>query len=524
MKRHRYEDIEFDGSFLFAERGKDEQLRFTRNERALLQLFTGNANKLLRREQILDAISHAGSDISDRNVDFLVNRLRSKLGDSARTPRFIATQYGEGYVWIAKPEAGAVEAFIVIGPCYGLADATTASLAEPVLSLFARALDTATGSKHRIVLKPDWRHGANSADAVSYGLEASLHADGERLHAAFVLRTGKTGAVLKGFRSGFSRDGLSGAVETLAAEVRDAIWADLAMPAAPVVAPSDTPLELRLHDAALMLTRTPESWVESVARLDSAQTEAPNDPSLAIMRALALYTGLLQRKENRPNIEVWAETESEIERIVFNSLHAIQDNPLLMLAAAKLLFFIQRGHWELAERLADEAFEKSTAFAAAFAMRAQMKMWKGEFAEALSLYDKAIELSEPSSEFHVYLMVLKCSTLLAANDRAGLDAVCAELYAIKPITRMQIGPFVASADAPLPPDLEAALGVITEERALALINYLYNVTARHFHAREHRNNVMRGLLTHLRQRLGESIVPEEFAQGLSKLGTPELPL
>ena len=81
MNRHRYEDIVFDGSFLFAERGKEEHLKFTRHERALLQLFTGNANKLLRREQILDAISHAGSDISDRNVDFLVNRLRTRVPD-----------------------------------------------------------------------------------------------------------------------------------------------------------------------------------------------------------------------------------------------------------------------------------------------------------------------------------------------------------------------------------------------------------------------------------------------------------
>ncbi len=515
MSRQRYEDIVFDGSFLTAERGKDEQLRFTRHERALLQLFAGNANKLLRREQILDAISHAGSDISDRNVDFLVNRLRSKLGDNARSPRFIATQYGEGYVWIAKAEAGATEAFIVIGPCYGLGDLATASFAESALPLLVRELNAATGGKHRIVLKTDWRQGANPADAVSYSLETSLHADGEQLHAACVLRTGVSGIVLKGFRSNFGADGLASSVAVLAAEIRDSIWAHLAVPAESVVAPTQTPLELRLHDAALMLTRTPESWAESMARLDRAQAINPNDPSLGIMRALALHTGLLQRKENKPNVEGWTETETEIERLVLGSLHAIQDNPLLVLAAARLLFFIQRGHWELAERLADDAFEKSTAFAAAFATRAQMKMWKGEFAEALSLYDKAIELSEPSSEFHVYLMVLKCSTLLAANDRAALDAVCAELYAIKPITRMQIGPFVASADAPLPPDLEAALGVITEDRAVALINYLYNVTARHFHAREHRDNVMRGLLTHLRQRLGDSIVPEEFASALA---------
>lgn len=515
MSRQRYEDIVFDGSFLFAERGKEEQLRFTRQERVLLQLFTKNANKLLRREQILDAISHAGSDISDRNVDFLVNRLRAKLGDSARSPRFIATQYGEGYVWIARREQTQTEAFVLVGPCYGLADAATADLAEPALPLLVRALDTATGGKHRIVLRPDWRRGANPADAVSYGLEASLHAEGTRLHGAFVLRSAKDGTVLKGFRSNLGHGGLASSVEALAAEIRDTIWAHLARPVEVVVAPTQTPLELRMHDAALMLSRTPESWAESAARLDSAQAEAPNDPSLAIMRGLALHAALLQRNEDRPEAKLWAETELEIERLVLGSLHQIQDNPLLMLGAAKLLLFIERGHGELAERLADEAFEKSTAFAAAFSTRAQMKMYKGDFAEALALYDKAIELSEPASEFRIYLMVLKCSLHLAANDRAGVDAVCAELYAIKPIVRMNIGLFVASPDDPLAPDLEAVLGTTTKERARALIAYLYNVIARHFHAREHRNNVMRGLLAHLQPRFGADLVSEEIARGLS---------
>jgi tetratricopeptide (TPR) repeat protein len=518
MSRHRYEDIEFDGSFLFAERGKDEQLKFTRHERALLQLFTGNANKLLRREQILDAISHTGSDISDRNVDFLVNRLRTKLGDSARTPRFIATQYGEGYVWIAKPDAGATEAFLVIGPCYGLGDAATAALVEPVLSLLLRALDTATGSKHHIILKSDWRHGVNPADAVSYGVEASLHADGDRLHAAFVLRTAKSGAVLKGFRSSFARDGLSGPVEALAAEVRDAIWADLAMPAAPVAAPSDTPLELRLHDAARMLTRTPESWQESTARLEAAQAGAQNDPSLAIMRGLALYARLLQRTDSdRSTSEEWRETEADIESLVLGCLPEIQDNPLLVLGAAKLLFFIQRGHFELAERLADEAFEKSTAFAAAFSTRAQMKMCKGEFAEALSLYDKALELSEPASEFRIYLMILKLSMFMAASDRASIDAICAELYAIDPMLRMKLGLHVADAGAAtLAPELEAMLAMLDEEQARRVITYLYNVVGRHFHIREHRENVMRGLLKHMHRRFGPGIVPDEVAAGLGK--------
>jgi SulP family sulfate permease len=39
--------------------------------------------------------------MSDRSIDYLVNRVRRKLGDSARRPHYIETRYGEGYVWIA---------------------------------------------------------------------------------------------------------------------------------------------------------------------------------------------------------------------------------------------------------------------------------------------------------------------------------------------------------------------------------------------------------------------------------------
>ena len=96
----RYGDLIFEESLVFAHRG-DKVLRFTRQERALLEVFTRHPRQLLHRSQILDAISYTGSDSSDRTIDYLVNRVRAKLGDDARHPCFIATQYGEGYMWIA---------------------------------------------------------------------------------------------------------------------------------------------------------------------------------------------------------------------------------------------------------------------------------------------------------------------------------------------------------------------------------------------------------------------------------------
>ena len=102
-------DLIIDETCLFARR-KGKTIQFTRSERALLLAFSRNPHRLMPRGQLLDAIASAESDASDRNIDFLVNRLRTKLGDSAKSPIYIATQYGEGYVWIAAPSAVPVAA------------------------------------------------------------------------------------------------------------------------------------------------------------------------------------------------------------------------------------------------------------------------------------------------------------------------------------------------------------------------------------------------------------------------------
>ena len=94
-------DLVLDETCLFARRN-GETIQFTRNERALLLAFTRNPLRLMRRSHLLDEIASSESGLSDRNIDFLVNRLRTKLGDNAKSPMYIATQYGEGYVWIAE--------------------------------------------------------------------------------------------------------------------------------------------------------------------------------------------------------------------------------------------------------------------------------------------------------------------------------------------------------------------------------------------------------------------------------------
>lgn len=64
----------------------------------------------------------------------------------------------------------------------------------------------------------------------------------------------------------------------------------------------------------------------------------------------------------------------------------------------------------------------------------------------------------------------------------------------------------------LDPALEAGLGGMTLAVAQGAIRQLYRISARHFVKPQHRDNIMRGLVTHLVRKLGPDAVPAEFAR------------
>jgi DNA-binding winged helix-turn-helix (wHTH) protein len=511
-----FNDLIFSADMLSARRNDGTEIRFTRKERALLKEFVAKGNNVLTRHKLLEALHRDDQgDISERNIDFLVNRLRTKLGDKARDPRFIASQYGEGYVWIAEPIDGTrTNAFLQIGPVYGLTETDNGERA--ILDLLTTTLDSDTDEKAAIVCTPALQPYADQAPLVGYGLEASFYKDDTHLHAAFVLRHGLGRQAISTFRTSFANGDDYDTIRDLAINVQRALWAHMAMPASPpIISPSDIPLEIRIHDAARTLAPSSESWRESEARIEAARVAAPDEPTFAIMRGLALYARLLldAGEGKEPGSSEWREIEKEIEALALASLPKIQDNPLLVLGAAKLLLFVDRGHFDLAERLAENTFASSGAFAAAFSTLAQLRMYRGRIQEALTFYDKGIELAKYGSEFHIYLLSLKCRALLAANNRVDLERSANQLYAAKPLTRVQVGLFLAPLGA-LPADLEMLLFKLTRWQARRLACYLYYVSARHFQVREHRENTMRGLLFHLRRRFGDDILPGEIAETL----------
>lgn len=83
------------------------KLGLSHHEFELLKLLMSRPHQALNRDQIMDALKGIDWEAFQRGIDVAISRLRQKLGDSAKEPRFIKTIWGEGYAFIheVKEEA-----------------------------------------------------------------------------------------------------------------------------------------------------------------------------------------------------------------------------------------------------------------------------------------------------------------------------------------------------------------------------------------------------------------------------------
>ena len=79
----------------------DEPIPLTTNEFTALTLLSRSPGRVLDRDTILQELRGFDCDAFNRSVDITMSRLRQKLGDDPKSPRFIKTVWGAGYVFIA---------------------------------------------------------------------------------------------------------------------------------------------------------------------------------------------------------------------------------------------------------------------------------------------------------------------------------------------------------------------------------------------------------------------------------------
>ena len=516
----RYAGMTFESDFLFAVDSQRREIRFSRAERNLLAKFVANPKAVLSRDRLLDAVSESGSDASDRNIDFIINRLRRKLGDSARRPVYIATQYGEGYVWIAERAVQAAHlagAFLVVGPFRGLGHVGGfAGQARAWAGELRRRLARHVASDRRIELDEN----CPSADEFlgekpQFAVDLTFVVADGHLDCAVTLKDFITGEIVHVSRRAVAAEEVGGApvdhgaIAALAEDIASAIWDRLAYRASTSQAPADPPLALRMHAAANLLGDSASAG-KSEKRMRERLQQNPEDHQAQLLLAVALHSKYVQMFMNTPAKDARAADEDEMERLVFAALPHLQDNPVFMMTVGKMLYFLDRGHRALGLEIVEKAFASTTALATSFAILGQIRMFQGRFAEALSLYDQGIEQSRDRSEFHIYLLVLKCQALVAADDREALGRVVAELYEKKAGTREALSIFFTSPDPETAaPEARMMVAVIDEEQARGLLLYANYIAARLFDHVEHRENILRTPAALLVGRFGDGVIPDE---------------
>lgn len=93
-----FEDLEIETSSRTV-RLAAKVLDLTPLEYDLLIHLAGSAGRVLTRDQLLDAVAGRDYEVFDRSVDVHISSLRRKLGEAPRSPRFIQTVRGAGYMF-----------------------------------------------------------------------------------------------------------------------------------------------------------------------------------------------------------------------------------------------------------------------------------------------------------------------------------------------------------------------------------------------------------------------------------------
>ena len=512
----RFHDLLFDEELLGAERDDGSKLRFTRHERALLSQFVSHPHRLLSRDQLLSALSNDPADQSDRNIDFIVNRLRRKLSDTARKPRFIATQYGEGYVWIAAPRSSSPDStLLVLGPIRGAAEVVGRAEAQQFVQRLQRALEERT-APGRAITRPHWR-GGSSGPACRFSLEVSFRLEHDALQAVLSLR-GEPGRDAVGVWPVNAAPSLGDAeAGALANTLLAAIWRRLVVPTDGPSAPTDAPLAVRIHDAAQLLSATDENWARIAPKLAADRAADLDDPHAALIWAVYQQTRLIRIQAGDPaDPATYGPVEDEIEGLVFAHLPALRAKPAFALSAANLLISVHRGHEDFAEDLVRSVLADTPAYAMALPILAQIDAKRGALDQAVARLKEALGLCDPETETEVFLLVIMARILNAADDREAAQAAFDRMRHIKPLAGHQLGVFLSRpGEEHVSPDLRRRLDAMSADEARRLLGGQYYINGRRFGLPAHRLNIMAGPRDLLVRRFGENVMPPAVAEAIA---------
>lgn len=515
----------FDTEFRTASLASGSTIQLTRSESSVLKHLARQPGRVFSRDTLLNAISGEGSDKNDRNIDFVINRLRRKLKDDPKNPRFIATRYGEGYFWAAWPKDDtplAAGAYAVVGPIRGLDQVgDDRAFAERFARQFRDRFARNFAADRKIVLDPDapLDREAYSGDPPQITLELTFLTGPQGLECVFRatdFRNARLLCVMRRPLSAEEGDRLVGDEYDIVAadQVAAAVWENIANPPA-----IQQPVALSMHEASTAFTGELRSWRDSEQRLRAMLAVKPESAPLKLMLAFILHTKYVHGAHEvlMPGKDTRAADEDEMEAMVLAALPGLQEQPDYVIMAAKLLYFLDRGYRDMAVEMAERAFRESTAVESSLAIIGLMRAHEGEIEEGLRDLDLALEHAETGSRFQAYLLALKAQVLTAAGRWAAAAAVLQELHEKeKPGTIPMVSLLFADPDEPS----ETAVAVaesLTVKQAQGVLVYIDYIAARLYREETHRTNLLRGPARLLAKRFGEEVVIGAIGQPILML-------
>ncbi|MGB3148882.1 MAG: helix-turn-helix domain-containing protein [Paracoccaceae bacterium] len=513
-------DLRFEADFSAARFNDGVTVKFTRLERRALAFFNQTAGRIVTRSQILDAVSEPGSEKSDRSIDFLINRIRGKLGDVAHAPRFIGTQYGEGYVWLYSTRqvvADYSNFFAVVGPLLGVDSLGGAQVAATEFARILLAHLRATLPPDRqVALAPEL-----SAEQRTSGpmltIQLGFFRDQSGAECVATVRCGKGDRIIELQRFALAEGpgqfaDLSAQSQRVARRAIAAYWRDAIAGAAIA-----KPLTVAINDDSLQQTRN-WSWSEADSRLRLMRAERPDDPAIKLMWCAHLHAKYVKHgiKLFKMGTATCAEDEAEIEHLVLESLDFAQGRPEYAVVAAKLLYFVDQGYRDLALDLAWQAQRADTSLTSTLAILGQLLGFTGDMAAAETYLRQAVELTDYKSSEQVYAYYMLIQAYMAAGDREKQAAAVQQLYRMHPALMAVFDLYFVDPDRP---SLRArAMALMTNRvQATAMLRNFAYLSARLYGDPSHRENVLLGPANLFVKRFGPKVVPEEAARHLPGL-------
>jgi hypothetical protein len=120
---------------------------------------------------------------------------------------YIATQYGEGYVWIAAPSAvlvaapsemAPIDGLLAIAPAFAAQDHRLSQHASSLVGQLRDRIAASVGAGQKIVIVENWRDA--TTDGLRHVLQVSFQADNGRLDCTATLREMPSKHIVKAFR------------------------------------------------------------------------------------------------------------------------------------------------------------------------------------------------------------------------------------------------------------------------------------------------------------------------------------